>query len=997
MSRIILQQLAQALPDDILPAEWQTFDWAAFSGDIRLYDYQQTALRLAIKALWRYFHGRGLGDDAGAEALKRAFWQWYADFSPNLDLSLSVNRRSKTGRAQAKLLAAYYPLADDDKKLDFVHFINRMSFWMATGSGKTIVLVKLVELLYLLMKRGAIPQRDILILTHRDDLLAQIGAHVALFNREAGGKSERPYLRLRELKNYADVKYGRPSLLGGQELNVFTYRADNLSDVQKERIIDFRNYDNNGAWYVLLDEAHRGDREESKRQHIFSILSRNGFLFNFSATFTDARDVATTAANYNLSEFIRAGRGKRIAILQQNVRQFRQKRADFSDDEKQAVVLKALLLLAYARQAAGAVHAIQGNLYHRPLLMTLVNSVNTKDADLKLFFRELSRIGNGQIDTAVWQKAVDDLAAELGSQTYIFDGEKTPVDVDSLKAITPEMLLEQVFNAPEAGEIEVLARPSNRREIAFKLKTAVEPFALIRIGDISGWLKTELAGYDINERYADETLFERLNRPDSTINVLLGSRSFYEGWDSNRPNVIMYINIGTSTNAQKFILQSIGRGARIEPLPGRRRRLSWLNAAGQVEQALFDQIKEQVTPLESVFVLGASAPVLRHVLDTLDQEREAAGGQEIALERNDAAIAGQPLLIPVFRDSPAAQERAKFLLTADDQALVRRFVNHVADDRVFMALFDTRPSQITALRDTVAAPDNHFNENNARPYKNLNVLIRRLLDYQTLVGRELETFKALEDEIRHYRHIRVSLADIRDLEDKIRRVINAPTQEQKDQAWQDALDGKLTRQEYEAVIKADVSNLDFTPSGKTTLNIRRVVNHYYIPLLVSKEERIDYIRSVIHHPSERKFLNQLESYLKNTPDNAFEKLDWWLFSRIDEHQDDVGLPYYNPQANRMANFKPDFVFWLKKGIQYRILFVDPKGTAHVSYQHKLDGYSKLFEESGGQVKTIRHGGLQVRVLVALYTADKIDAPAGYKRFWQDSMAGLGKFIDDQFD
>ena len=54
--------------------------------------------------------------------------------------------------------------------------------------------------------------------------------------------------------------------------------------------------------------------------------------------------------------------------------------------------------------------------------------------------------------------------------------------------------------------------------------------------------------------------------------MLLGSRSFYEGWDSNRPNVINMINIGKQ-DAKKFVLQGIGRGIRIEPLQGERKRL----------------------------------------------------------------------------------------------------------------------------------------------------------------------------------------------------------------------------------------------------------------------------------------------------------------------------------------------------------------------------------------------------------------------------------------
>jgi type III restriction enzyme len=30
----------------------------------------------------------------------------------------------------------------------------------------------------------------------------------------------------------------------------------------------------------------------------------------------------------------------------------------------------------------------------------------------------------------------------------------------------------------------------------------------------------------------------------------MGSRSFYEGWDSNRPNVANFINIGVGTDAR---------------------------------------------------------------------------------------------------------------------------------------------------------------------------------------------------------------------------------------------------------------------------------------------------------------------------------------------------------------------------------------------------------------------------------------------------------------
>ncbi|PJB47582.1 MAG: hypothetical protein CO103_08310, partial [Chloroflexi bacterium CG_4_9_14_3_um_filter_45_9] len=36
------------------------------------------------------------------------------------------------------LLTAFYP--EENGRVSYQHFINRMSFWMATGSGKSLVI-----------------------------------------------------------------------------------------------------------------------------------------------------------------------------------------------------------------------------------------------------------------------------------------------------------------------------------------------------------------------------------------------------------------------------------------------------------------------------------------------------------------------------------------------------------------------------------------------------------------------------------------------------------------------------------------------------------------------------------------------------------------------------------------------------------------------------------------------------------------------------------------
>ena len=53
---------------------------------------------------------------------------------------------------------------------------------MATGSGKTLVMVKLIEHLHRLRERGEIPPHNILVLAPSDHLLGQIRRTVQEFN-----------------------------------------------------------------------------------------------------------------------------------------------------------------------------------------------------------------------------------------------------------------------------------------------------------------------------------------------------------------------------------------------------------------------------------------------------------------------------------------------------------------------------------------------------------------------------------------------------------------------------------------------------------------------------------------------------------------------------------------------------------------------------------------------------------------------------------------------
>jgi hypothetical protein len=94
---------------------------------------------------------------------------------------------------------------------------------------------------------------------------------------------------------------------------------------------------------------------------------------------------------------------------------------------------------------------------------------------------------------------------------------------------------------------------------------------------------------------------------------------------------------------------------------------------------------------------------------------------------------------------------------------------------------------------------------------------------------------------------------------------------------------------------------------------------------------------------------------------------------LDESLDEVYIPYYDPKTNRMARFKPDFIFWLCKGDRYWIVFIDPKGTEHTDFLRKIDGYREVFENDG-QPKRFCYDGKDVTVHLLLQPPDVVDIP-----------------------
>jgi len=159
MANTFLKSIIDNIDMSILPNSWQfsDSDLKNFSKNKYLWDFQQEALKNALKLLWKYYEDiKDFQDNENLlinEERKKKLFEWYKDngLEDNLDIKLDRNNRKIFN-----LLTEYY--SSEDGKIPYWNYINRMCFWMATGSGKTIVIVKLIQILKQLMARGEIPK-----------------------------------------------------------------------------------------------------------------------------------------------------------------------------------------------------------------------------------------------------------------------------------------------------------------------------------------------------------------------------------------------------------------------------------------------------------------------------------------------------------------------------------------------------------------------------------------------------------------------------------------------------------------------------------------------------------------------------------------------------------------------------------------------------------------------------------------------------------------------
>ena len=478
--------------------------------------------------------------------------------------------------------------------------LNKIAYWSATGSGKTLLLHVNIRQ-YLDYYRGgnagaasgAFPDK-IIILTPNEGLSRQHMEELSL----SGFSFHRLFDKNRT-----------PDFPGTIEVIDVNKLSEDGGD--KTVAVDAFEGDN----LVLVDEGHRGTSGGAgawlaRREKLVS----KGFAFEYSATFAQAvgkgftvekaeldilkkkakRWFGTTALkslneqqldhialadsekkrartdavketyakavlfDYSYKYFYADGYGKEHLIL--NL-------AYDNDDETRALYFTACLLAFYQQMWLWETKrdVMADFNIERPLWAFVGHTVAGEESDLMTVLGFLAGFLNNDDRAKNWiaQLIADKEQLMDTKGQSIFAKRFTPLLGEDADAVYAD-ILRRLFNADSRQRLKLINLKSSKGELALRVGTA-EPFGLINIGDDSGFFKTAdeaETGFDTESHDFAGGMFESINKPDSRMSMLIGSRKFTEGWSSWRVSTMGLLNMGRGEGSQ--IIQLFGRGVRLK-------------------------------------------------------------------------------------------------------------------------------------------------------------------------------------------------------------------------------------------------------------------------------------------------------------------------------------------------------------------------------------------------------------------------------------------------
>jgi superfamily II DNA or RNA helicase len=800
---------------------------------------------------------------------------------------------------------------------DFTEYdLKKLAFWMATGSGKTLIMH--INYLQFFHYMPFVPE-NILLITPNEGLSKQ---HFEELEKSSiacrlyegslsgfrGGMGGREVLVI-EITKLVEEKKG-----GGVTLPVDTFEGRNL---------------------LFVDEGHKGKKsEEQKWKKLRDKLAQDGFTFEYSATFGQIlseknleilREYSKSIAfDYSYKYFYLDGYGKDFSVL--NVQKMK-----ISEKEFQETMFLANLLSFYEQMLIYENHTTLSKAFNieKPLWIFVGTTVTGKEEESDVI--QIVDFLKKAIQDKKWIKDITGKIIKGESGLKNDKGE----DVFNKRF---EYLRKSEFNVDDLyrrifggkGEFGVYEIKNSPGELGLKVGES-HYFGVVNIGDVPEFRKKlEKKGLAAEKDVMSNSLFDAIKRENSSINVLIGSKKFIEGWDTWRVSSMGLLNIGTGQGPQ--IIQLFGRGVRLK---------------GKGLSLKRSEENSPVKSLEFLNIYGIKADYLNRFLDAIRKEEvefeviqipvkpqhQEKWASLFALSKDENKKFVEEKALPLEVD-----QKLYFILNLSPRIKVYRGITgeEVSGDLEEMRL----PEEMIGLLNwhDILKETSEYKMN--RGYWNLifdrtaleNILLSDRYKIYALAG--LFVAKDKED---LERITSVALMVIKKYIDQFYRKYakNFETKYmkyemlkkqqplfvfEKGEVYSYTIQVKKIP-ENKALIE-DIKKLarDFEKLSKEDLKtLPRVffAKHLYLPILLQSKaiERMSPSGLV---ESEQNFIQCLKNYLRDNKDK-FANFEIYLLRNFPKS----GVGFFN-----LSGFYPDFIMWLKDGKKQKIIFIDPKGLEY---------------------------------------------------------------------
>lgn len=483
--------------------------------------------------------------------------------------------------------------------------LKKLAYWMATGSGKTLIMHCNY---WQAVKYFKNDWENIILITPNE------------------GLSRQHYESFTESGIDAKLYSGSEESLKTKEGEVLILEITKLvKNKEGEGVSVDVDYFSESKNLVFIDEGHKGSKSEEQtwknlRQHL--TRGEGSFTFEYSATFgqviTDKNKfllneyAKSIIFDYSYRHFYTDGYGKDFSVFNLDANN------EYSDEQNR-LLLTGSLLGYYEQLVLFGQYQDELRQYNveKPLWVFVGSRVISSNGSLtkgdKQSVSDVTRIVNFfKFILSSPEKLQQQIDKILSEQSDLRDKNGDDIFKPRFKYLkknkpVAEEILNKVFNG--IGSLEAYQVKQAEGEIALKTKTSDNYFAVINIGDVPKYAKTleadtggELSILDDN---FSKSLFQAISETNSTINILIGSKKFIEGWNSWRVSSMGLMNMGKSEGAQ--IIQLFGRGV----------RLKGKNFSLKREEA---NAPYYIRALQNISIMGLNASYMNRFLDEIERE-----------------------------------------------------------------------------------------------------------------------------------------------------------------------------------------------------------------------------------------------------------------------------------------------------------------------------------------------------------------------------------------